>query len=459
MTSRYNLDSKVVQLPPDKSYISHERNVRKYWKEMNIVEKTKLLNTNGETFDFMDGPPFASGCLHLGHFGVGAIKDVFRRLNTMHGRKCKNKVGTDCHGLPIESLVMKELVLTSNAQIEEFGVDKFNEYCKKKIMEFSGSWEPIFDVMGRDVDFTNTYKTMDLPFMESVWWVFNELNKKGLVYRGYKVMPYSWGCETPLSNFEAGLNYKEIDTRSVYVCFRLRLKPEISLVAWTTTPWTLPSNLALCVNPDTNYLLCTDVHDNKYVVAEESVNNLHLREVKTEFFSKGSDMVGMEYVPLFDFLEFKYHKVLADTYVKKSENIGTGIVHIAPAFGMDDCRICLDNNVITVKDLNKVCPITSTGTFSSLIIPYAGTLVFDADPQIIKDLHARGLVVRTQNYKHTYPFCWRKDTPLIYMSVPSFFIKVTEIKDQMIELNEKINWSKKDIGANRFKNWLQQIED
>ncbi len=459
MTSGYNPSTEVIQLPTDKSYISHEKDVSKYWNDIDIIEKTKLLNENGESFDFMDGPPFVSGNLHLRHLGVGTVKDGMRRFQTMSGKKCKNKLGFDCHGLPIESVAMKELGLTSNAQIESYGVDKFNEFCKRKIKEYAGTWEPIFNLIGRDADFKNTYKTMDLPFMETAWWVFNELSKKGLVYRGFKVMPYSWSCETPLSNFEAGLNYKDIDTKSVYVCFKLRSNPEINLVAWTTTPWTLPSNLALCVNPNANYVMCTTVNGKQYVVAEESVNNLHLKIEKSEFFSKGCDMVGLEYEPLFDFLEFKYHKILADTYVKKSENIGTGIVHIAPALGEDDCRICLSNGVITVKELNQVCPITSTGTFSPLIAPYAGTLVFDADTQIIKDLVARGLVVRTQNYKHSYPFCWRKDTPLIYMSVPSFFIKVTEIKDKMIEMNEKINWSRKEIGTKRFKNWLENVED
>ena len=464
MTQEYPVNI-ISQLPVDKTYVEHEKNVLEYWKNNNIYQQLKDNNTNDE-FEFMDGPPFVSGNLHLGHLAVGSLKDTILRYQHMHGKKCLNRLGYDCHGLPIESVVMKELNLATNADILNLGIDKFNQVCKNKIIEFSGSWEPIYDTMGRWADFTNVYKTMDPQFMESVWWVFKCLYDQDLIYKSFRVMPYSYGCETPLSNFEAGLNYREIDTKTIYVCFTLKNNININFVAWTTTPWTLPSNVALCVNPNMNYVICTDIHEKQYIIAEDAVQNLKLEFINTTFYKKGIDMVGLEYIPLYDYLNKipnlntkNFYKIIADDYVSSSENIGTGIVHQSPSFGDDDCRVCVQNNIIELIDLDKVCPIDSIGCYTSIVSDYQGISVFDANELIIKELKLREKIVRMQMYRHQYPYCYRTDTPLIYRAISSFFVAVTKIKDKMIDLNDKINWSRKEIGSKRFKNWLEQAKD
>jgi len=385
--------------------------------------------------------------------GMKHVYDI--TVENTHNFVANGIVVHNCHGLPIENAVMKKIGLTNKFEIENYGIDRFNRACEESQDGDVTSWETMYNKIGRWVNFADNYETKNIKYMESVWYIFNEMNKKGLVYRGGKVMPYSYGCETPLSNFEAGQNYKEIETRTIYVNFKLKSDDKY-FVAWTTTPWTLPSNMALCVNPDARYVLC----NNKYIIAENSVKNLRLLDVTIEFYSYGKDIIGIEYEPLFNFLDFKYHKIIADNYVKDTtDDYGTGIVHIAGGYGEDDCRVCLENNIISITDLYKVCPIDSTGKFTSEIPPYEGMLVFDADKQIIKDLKKRGLVVREQMHKHQYPFCYRTDTPLIYRIVSSFFVAVTKIKDKMIALNKTINWTKKEIGENNFENWLKQARD
>lgn len=444
------------------SNASYEKDVLQFWQDNDIyslVQAHENVMPN-DVFDFMDGPPFpSSSSLHTGHLYIGSLKDTMLRYQRMHGKKCPNKLGFDTHGLPTESACMKRLNLQTNADIEKYGIANFNEECIKMINEFTTSWKPIYDRCGRWSDFTDVYKTLDKDFMESVWWSFKELHKKGLVYQGYTVMPYSWKLETPLSNFEAGQNYKEIDTKSIYVTFDLVTDSNIKFVAWTTTPWTLPSNLALCVNPSANYMKCTNSSGVSYIVGENYVKNLKMDFVSQELFGKGSDLVGLEYVPLFDFLEVKYHKVLADPYVKDSSEIGTGIVHIAPSFGDDDCRVCRVAGVVNNKNLDQLCPINSTGEFLPVVQPYAGMLVFDADKLIVKDLMENGKGLLTQNYRHNYPFCERSNTPLIYRTCSSVFVEVTKIIQRMVELNDKIHWSRPEIGQNRFKNWLEQTRD
>ena len=408
---------------------------------------------------FCDGPPFVNASnLHLGHQMIGVLKDSVLRFHRMHNKKIHNKIGFDTHGLPIEGAIMKELGLNSANEIIEYGIPKFNKYCKDAINKFSKSWEPLYEKMGRWVNFDNTYKTMDTNFMESCWWIFNELNKKELIYKGYKVMPYSYGCETPLSNFEAGLNYKEIETKSIYVGFKLVSNPMIQLVAWTTTPWTLFSNIALCVNANAKYMIGENNLGHQFIISEKSIKHVDLDVTTYTFYCLGKDLVGLEYVPLYTNIDHIYHKVIADDYVKESE-IGTGIVHIAPCYGEDDHRVSILNNAINAKDVAKTITINSKGEYLPIITEYAGKLIFDCNKDIIIDLKKRGITVKTQVYSHQYPFCYRTDTPLIYMIVPSFFVEVTKIKDRMIELNDTINWSNKDIGEGRFKNWLENARD
>ena len=438
-------------------FFTNEQNILQFWKDRNIREKTVRFS-NKPIFRFLDGPPFVSGTLHMGHLYVGALKDAVVRYQTMNGFDVTNKMGFDCHGLPIESLIAKELGITN---VGDYCIKKFNDACKQKIQELSGSWEPIYKSIGRWTNFTNVYKTMDRNYMESVWWIFDQLNKKGLIYKGYKVMPVSTKYQTPLSNFEAD-NYKDIDTNTVYVCFDLVDKEDTCIVAWTTTPWTLPSNIALCVNPEMEYVVCTDKDNKKFIVAKDSVKNLSKDFVSFDYdtYKTGKDLEGLQYKPLFNYLEFKYHKVVCDTYVKKSDSgTGTGIVHIAPAFGADDCRICEDKNIIKSKDLDQVCPVDMSGCFKNIITDYAGQYVLNCDKQIIKDLKSRNKVVRVQQHKHSYPHCPRSDLPLLYMNVECYFIAVTKIKDRMVELNKTINWTTPDIGSGRFHNWLENAKD
>ncbi|NBX75255.1 MAG: isoleucine--tRNA ligase, partial [Proteobacteria bacterium] len=452
-----------MELPHDPTYTYHENEIIELWRNMNL---TGLLAEKSESHteicDLMDGPPFPSGELHPGHMAISALKDVIARFFNMIDVRCRKKIGFDCHGLPVETAVMKSLGLETSDDIIKFGIDKFCKACKDKINEVSGSWEPIFERIGRDINLKNKYTTMDKNFMESVWWIFSELNKLGLVYKACKVMPVSYSCSTVLSNFEAGLNYKDIDTVSAYVAFKMVGFDNTSLVAWTTTPWTLPSNIALCVNPDMMYVMCTCSNGEKYIVSEDSAFNLKMKFVVIEPFRKGSDMVGLEYEPLFSYLNFKYHKVIADPYVKKSdENMGcgTGIVHIAPAFGEDDCRICVEKGIISQKDLHLVCPVKMDGTYTEVVNDYAGMNVFDADEKILLFLVKTGKIVRRQKINHKYPHCYRKDTKLIYMACPSFFVEVTKLKETLVERNKQINWTNEAIGSKRFHNWLEQAKD
>lgn len=445
--------------------LDHEKDVLKYWQDNNTYNKVlEQQNLFTKEFDFMDGPPFPNGNLHLGHIAVGSLKDVFQRYKHMHEFKCSNHLGLDTHGLPIESIIMKLHNIETSADIEKMGIKNFNQSCKDKINEFAQSFSNTYDSIGRWANFNKVYKTMDTNFMETVWWIFKTMHERNLIYNGFRIMPYSYGCETPLSNFEAGSNYKEIDTRTIYVAFKSKSMENTYFVAWTTTPWTLPSNLALCVNPKMNYVICT-CDSRKYILAESSVHNLKLEFTSIENFGIGNDLVGLEYEPLFNYFENislnvnKLFRILSDDYVKDSSDIGSGIVHIAPSFGEDDCRVCIQNNLLTNKDLNLVCPVNNLGRFTEQISEYKDMLVFDTDKLIIKNLSDRNLVLRTQNYKHQYPFCYRTETPLIYKVVSSFFVETTKMKDRMIELNSKINWSKKEIGTHRFNNWLEQVRD
>ncbi len=460
--------TELRQLPVDPTYISHENNVKEYWLKHDMLK----FGVNPQNVDFKkqfrfyDGPPFASsGNVHQGTCLVGCIKDTVLRYNTMHEYECSNIIGFDCHGLPSEGYAMKQLDLHSSADIEKFGIKQFNDFCKEMIISCKDSWQPVYEAIGRCGNFDNVYKTMDTNFMESVWWVFSQLHKKGLIYKGFKVLPYSTECETPLSNFEAGQNYKTVQTRSAYVKFKVStdlskyVSGDAYLVAWTTTPFTLPSNITLCVGPTMEYVICTTDSGDNYIVAKTSVENLHVDVVNIIDFMLGSEMVGIEYERMFDFLDFKYHKIIADSYVRDSSEIGTGIVHIAPSYGADDYRICLANNVVTSTELDELTTINSKGKYLQFMGKYSGMYVFDANKVILKDLQSCNSIVRFQDYKHEYPYCYRTDTPLIYRAVYSFFVEVTKIKDRMIELNEKINWTKPEIGDNRFKNWLQDARD
>ena len=395
----------------------------------------------------------------------------------MSGKYVSRRAGWDCHGLPVEYEIDQKLGITNRDQVLEMGIDKYNATCRSIVTRYTKEWERTVNRLGRWIDFENDYKTMDPTFMESVWWVFSELFKKGLVYQGYKVMPYSTACMTPLSNFEAGLNYKEVRDPAVVVSFPiLDHEPEASFVAWTTTPWTLPSNLALCVHPEFEYLQVLDKKTGKvYILAKNRLPQLYpimnnkkkwkpkmaaeLYEIQSTL--TGKDLVGKRYKPLFDFFantpqSDKYFRVVSDTYV--TDDAGTGIVHQAPAFGEDDYRVCLAHNVVE-KGSDLPCPVDTSGLFTDNIEPVKGQHVKKADETLIKLIKEMGRLVQKDNLDHQYPFCWRSDTPLIYKAVPSWFVKVEEFRDQIVANNKETYWVPNNVKEVRFHNWLTDARD
>lgn len=429
-----------------------------------------------QEFTFYDGPPFATGLPHYGHILAGTIKDVVTRHAVMSGKHVERRAGWDCHGLPVEYEIDQKLNITHRDQVLEMGIDKYNETCRSIVTRYTKEWESTVTRLGRWIDFENDYKTMDPTFMESVWWVFRQLFDKDLVYQGYKVMPFSMACGTPLSNFEAGLNYKDVRDPAVVVNFPLAGDEAVAFVAWTTTPWTLPSNIALCVHPTMDYVKIEDKKTgNKYVLSKGRLPQLYpiMNNKKKwkpdkagEHFEvldsmKGADLVGRQYKPIFDYFvgtpgSDQYFRVVSDNYV--TDDAGTGIVHQAPAFGEDDYRVCLAHGVIA-KGEDLPCPVDGNGCFTEQVPPVAGKNVKDADDTLIKLLKESGRLVQKDNLDHSYPFCWRSDTPLIYKAVPSWFIKVEEIRDKIVANNNKTYWVPNQVKEGRFHNWLVDARD
>ena len=450
----------IAQLPDDFTYIKHETKIIKEWKEKKIYDIIKKKNENMKNYRFMDGPPFpSSDTLHFGHLLIGYIKSTSLYYKQMNGYNCDNLLGYDCHGLPIESVANKQLSIYTKKEIELYGIDKYNFKCKEMIAKFSGAWQPIYESIGRMADFTHTYKTLDTPFMESVWWVFSQIYSKNLIYKGYQVMPYSNACNSPLSNFEAGQNYKDIETKSVYVLFKLKDFENTYIVAWTTTPWTLFSNMALCVNYSAIYDWI-EYKEKVYICAKDLIHNLGFDKYKIIKSIEGEKLVGLSYEPLFDYVlgEFKIITDIKQNYVIVDNNskVGTGIVHIAPYYGEDDYRVF--NNSL---DIEKTNVLDENGMFIDKIDIVKNLLSTDKDTNdiIIKALKIKGNLLKTQVYKHSYPFCYRTDTPLIYKLTLSYFLKVPELKDQLLKNNDKINWFPKNIGNGRFRNWLENARE
>ena len=459
----------IKQIEEDSSYNKHETKIMKYWKDNDTYNKIVNKNMTGENFHFMDGPPFvSSNSLHFGHLMIGFLKSTVLNYNQMNGKNCLNELGYDCHGLPIEMVANKQLGVSTKKEVEEFGIDKYNASCKEMIHKFSGAWTPIYERIGRWANFDKTYKTMDTNFMESVWWVFSQLYKKNLIYKGHQVMPYSNACNSPLSNFEAGQNYKDVETRSVYVLFKLSDYENTFAVAWTTTPWTLPANLALCINHEAIYDFVQS-NGKTYIVAHNFVKNLELKDSKLVKSVSGKELVGLKYEPLFnymnDFPSEKKFTIIADyknNFVTvEPSNVGTGIVHTAPYYGDDDFRVCQENEITCNKTIDKSCTIDDNGKFIESITEFSGRLVTDKETndEIIKNLKIRSLLLKTQMYTHSYPFCYRTDTPLIYKVNSSYFVKVTSLKDDLLANNEKVSWHPPTIGSGRFKSWLENVKD
>ena len=438
-----------------------EEQMLAHWTHIDAF-RTSLERSRGRPrFSFYDGPPFATGLPHYGHILAGTIKDVVCRYAHQTGHEVERRFGWDCHGLPIEFEIEKELGLKSSHDVKKFGIANYNNECRKIVMRYAREWETIIGRTGRWIDFQNDYKTMNRDFMESVWWVFKQLWEKDLVYRGFKVMPFSTGCTTPLSNFEANMNYKETSDPSLTVTFPLVDSPNTHLLAWTTTPWTLPSNLALCVNAELDYVT---VHDAKtgrhYILAECRLQEFYGAGAAYTVLErcKGAALVGKRYVPLFDYFVGKVasaFRVVADSYV--STDSGTGIVHQAPGFGEDDFRVCLASGVLQKGE--TVCPVDENGCFTADVGDFAGKYIKHCDEEIAARIKAAGRLVKKAAVVHSYPFCWRSESPLIYKAVDAWFVKVESIRDKLLATNEQTYWVPDFVKSKRFSNWLADAKD
>ena len=438
------------------SFVEREEKILSFWKLGDIFRKSIDNRKMAPFFSFYDGPPFATGLPHYGNLLAGTIKDVIPRYKTMKGYCVPRRFGWDCHGLPIENEIEKINGLSGAKSIEEFGILNFNEECRKIVLRYSEEWKKTVNRIGRWVDFDNVYRTMDISFMESVWWVFKQLYDKGLIYQGFKVMPFSSKMGTPLSNFEAGLNYKEVDDPSITLTLPLVDDPETSLLVWTTTPWTLISNLAATVGPDIEYVTVFDKKANtKFIIAKErlAVYYKNPDEYKVIRTCKGTDLDGIRYRPFFSYFEnvSGAFRVILGDFVSTDD--GTGIVHTAPAFGEDDFYACKN------ADIPIVCPVNNNGRFTDDIEEYAGVYVKDADKDIIKRLKDEGRVVQCGTIRHRYPYCWRSDVPLIYKAMTTWFVSVESIKENMIEVNNKTHWTPSHLKYGRFGKWLEGARD
>ncbi len=441
----------MFQFEHGESFPSREERVLCHWQQKGIFRKSVEERRNRPIFSFYDGPPFATGLPHYGHLLAGTIKDAIPRYKTMKGFCVPRRFGWDCHGLPIENEIEKAKELSGASAIEKFGIANFNEECRGIVLRYTGEWKKTVDRMGRWVDFDKTYRTMDLSFMESVWWVFKQIYDQELIYEGFKVMPFSMKLGTPLSNFEANLNYREVDDPSVTVAFELVDEPGTFFLAWTTTPWTLPSNLALMVSALHEYVK-VQKDEEKYILAEARLgaNFKEGAEVLERF--KGAALNGKKYKPLFPFFqENNAFRVILEEAISIED--GTGIVHSAPAFGEMDFFACKRENI------ELVCPVDNNGRFTEEVPPYSGMLVKDADKQIMHDLKKRGHLFYQGTIHHRYPFCWRSDTPLIYKAVSTWFVAVEKIKKDLLDANREIHWVPEHIKEGRFGKWLEQARD
>ena len=440
------------------SFSDREKKIQKYWQENKVFEASVNQRDKAPLFSTYDGPPFATGLPHYGHLLAGTIKDVVPRYKTMKGFKVPRRFGWDCHGLPVENEIEKSKNLSGASTIETFGIKEFNEECRSIVLRYTKEWEETVHRMGRWVSFDNTYRTMDKDFMESVWWIFGALWKKGLVYQGFKVMPFSAKLGTPLSNFEANLNYKDVDDPSLTIKFELEDEPNTFLLVWTTTPWTLVSNLACVVHPATTYVKIR-IKDEKqfYILSKNRLAHYFKDRESYEIISsfKGDKLYHKSYKPLFNYFISRAsknaYKVIMDEFVGDED--GTGIVHAAPAFGEQDFYACLKENI------ELVCPVDQNGKFTKEIPEYQGQFVKDTDKEIIRLLKQQGKVFHHGQIRHRYPFCWRSDTPLLYKAVKTWFVNVEKIKAKMVEVNQEIHWVPGHIKDGRFGKWLENARD
>jgi len=435
-----------------------EEGVLAFWREHGTFKKSVENRTKNSEFVFYDGPPFATGLPHYGHLLAGTIKDIVPRYQTMRGHRVERRFGWDCHGLPIEALAQEALGLAGAPAIVEAGVGVFNEQCRSMVTKYVEEWEKTVTRMGRWVDFQNDYKTMDKDFMETIWWVFSELWKQGRIYKAHRIMPYSWKLNTPLSNFEAGRNYQDVQDPAITVRVKLNgfaIENAYALV-WTTTPWTLPSNLAICAGADIDYVAVRDAGSGEvYVLAEARLSAYYKKEGEYEILKKfkGRDLEGLTYEPLFNYFKDnpRSFRVLLDGFVSTED--GTGIVHMAPAYGEDDYRICRAADISMVEPLDEDCK------FTAQVPDYKGQFCKDADKAIIKRLKDEGKLVHQSTIQHSYPFCERTDTPLIYRAIDAWYVRVEDLREEMLANNAQVHWMPEYVGEKRFANWLAEAKD
>lgn len=452
------------------NFVEREKEVLKFWKNEKIFEKTIEERRKGKPYTFYDGPPTANGKPHIGHVLTRVIKDIIPRYRTMKGYNVLRKAGWDTHGLPVELEVEKKLGLDGKEQIEEYGLEPFIHQCKESVWKYKGMWEDFSETVGYWVDMEDPYVTYDNNFIESEWWALKQIWDKGLLYKGFKIVPYCPRCGTPLSSNEVAMGYKDVKEKSVIAKFRVKGEENEYILAWTTTPWTLPSNVALCVNPVETYvkvavslnakgdIIKADSEDReavrteKYILAEALLSVID-GEYRVEETYVGTDLEYKEYEPLFDYVkpDKKAYFVTCDTYVTLTD--GTGVVHIAPAFGEDDA------NVGRRYDLPFVQLVDGKGEMKPEVTDFAGMFCKKADEGIIKLLASRNRLFKTLKFEHSYPFCWRCDTPLIYYARDSWFIKMTDVKDQLVANNNTINWMPESIGQGRFGDWIKNVQD
>ncbi|ETO96776.1 isoleucine--tRNA ligase [Lachnoanaerobaculum sp. MSX33] len=438
------------KVPTDLKFVEREREVEKFWRENHIFEKSIEDRKDAPTYMFYDGPPTANGKPHIGHALTRVIKDMIPRYRTMKGYKVPRKAGWDTHGLPVEIEVEKELGINGKEQIENYGVAPFIEKCKESVWKYKGMWEEFSDVIGFWADMNDPYVTYHDSYIESEWWALKQIWDKGLLYKGFKVVPYCPRCGTPLSSHEVAQGYKDVKERSAIVRFKKK-DEDVYFLAWTTTPWTLPSNVALCVNPDEDYVKVKQ-GDYTYILASALVETVLKEDYTVLETYKGKELEGIEYEPLWGGLNVKGKAwfVVCDSYVTLTD--GTGIVHIAPAFGEDDSRIGRN------YDLPFVQLVDAQGNLTKET-KWEGVFVKDADKLVLKDLDENGKLFDAPVFEHSYPHCWRCNTPLIYYARESWYIKMTAVKEDIIRNNNTINWIPESIGKGRFGDWLENIQD
>ncbi len=431
-------------------FVQREKQIENFWKENKIFEKSIEERKGGKPYVFYDGPPTANGKPHIGHVLTRVIKDMIPRYQTMKGCMVPRKAGWDTHGLPVELEVEKLLGLDGKEQIEQYGLEPFIKKCKESVWKYKGMWEDFSDTVGFWADMDNPYVTYDNNFIESEWWALKQIFDKGLLYKGFKIVPYCPRCGTPLSSHEVAQGYKDVKERSAIAKFKVK-DEDAYILAWTTTPWTLPSNVALCVNPDEEYVKIK-TENNTYYLAKALVEKVIEGEYTVLESYTGKELEFKEYEPLFDFVspKKKCYYVVCDNYVTLTD--GTGVVHIAPAFGEDDA------NVGRKYDLPLVQLVDSKGEMTKETL-WEGMFCKDADKEILKNLDERGLLFAAPKYEHSYPHCWRCDTPLIYYARDSWFIKMTDVKDRLIANNNTVNWIPDSIGKGRFGDWLNNVQD